>query len=203
MWESSVLEDICWYIVEQPRARPNRPVPSWSWASAVGPQFWLGLNWSLMFQVIATRFTLTGPIDIGAVTDASVILKGPVKTVTLDSTVLLISDKRKLSKKLYKVFLSSHSHLLYAADHGSFYPDFDFGSAEPQFGKCQIITALFVGKLGSTWAAMILRPTGSNSDEFERIGIMFFDLTWQQSERKAKPFAEFASSLPSTTVKIR
>jgi hypothetical protein len=76
MWKKTLLDDLAFYTEDGPRTDSN--APTWSWMSAKGQVYFTPLRQPASLKLLDLTFTRIGPPNLGNVTNASILVKGPV-----------------------------------------------------------------------------------------------------------------------------
>jgi hypothetical protein len=170
MWLSTFLRDAAWQCssFEQPVARPNTSIPSWSWASSSGSIQFEQVTPLTSVRVVSHDARSIGPVHVGEVQDARVILRG---------YCLAASVKRIKSYACgngVQIFYKIYPALETFEEGVSFTPDYDLiTGANPISSTASVnILLLWSGAGTGAWRGLILRRV-SGSD-FERLGTCSF-----------------------------
>jgi hypothetical protein len=76
MWKKTLLDDLAFYTKDGPHTDSNAPI--WSWMSGKGQVYFTPLRKPASLKLLDLTFTRIGPPNLGNVTDASILIRGPV-----------------------------------------------------------------------------------------------------------------------------
>ncbi|KAH7386841.1 heterokaryon incompatibility protein-domain-containing protein, partial [Phaeosphaeria sp. MPI-PUGE-AT-0046c] len=79
MWKSTLLDDLAFYTEEGPRT--GSTAPTWSWLSSKGRVYFTTFQKLPSLELVNLNFTSIGPVSLGQVSNASIIVRGPVLLV--------------------------------------------------------------------------------------------------------------------------
>jgi hypothetical protein len=218
LWRNSILCDLCWHFISNNyKPRPDRSIPTWSWASVQGAQItWSNPKPLSNIEIAKIDFTAVGPAHLGAVVDASIKLKAPVITLT-NAGGLSSGDVGDLEHVLYyptellTTHLATYGLTLYGVSI-----DYDLMTANPPFTSGTIIKFMILQYKSWEITGLVLRSLPGTSREWERIGWL---QTWEPDDVKDRrlqwetanvdkigveeaPYDAFFDSLPWEELKI-
>lgn len=177
MWKDSIVLDLCWYCApDDPKPRPKRMIPSWSWASTGGSQVWFYPLQPHGVELMSLNYNIVGPAYLGTVENCRLVLRGHILPLTgtkgLSRQDVIDVHQRPpagtdfMLKKLQLVFRSRGFNI----ELERFYPDYELETSTPPFDHGASLKMMFVYSM-SCMVVWVLRQLSKGSDEFERIGL--------------------------------
>jgi hypothetical protein len=172
MWKSSLLEDLPWCRLKTPHySRSSLCVPTWSWASVIGPSGWSDGALLPALQLEDVSFTPVGPAHLGQVSNASIRLRGPVLTAKFFDMPENFDNVNDNELAEYLELLADSPH----AQHfevRNILPDYDYTRGERLVLPGQLVTivCIFCEPEQPVCGGIILREITETT--FERIGMI-------------------------------
>jgi Heterokaryon incompatibility protein (HET) len=190
LWEDSIIDDLCW-IAGPRKQRPKWRAPTWSWAAVSNPIYYndAPLFWdtrdiiaeqpneAFFTKLVDSKCTPAYTDEYGELKDGFLKLEGPFLDGTLfhgdeaDVSSVHRFPKRRKTKLRYIVCLQN-SHAF------EFTPDYAFEEQGPGHIpsgapiRCLILKESRQDGKGK-FVALILTPSSSAEEVFERIGVLF------------------------------
>jgi hypothetical protein len=189
MWKNSILSDLWWFCQRNYLApRPERTVPSWSWASIRGAQIsFASPVLREMQKIVSLDHEIVGGTYLGNVKNARLLLRGHV--LSTNGAVGLLhhdgSEPHQRSPVLESLMSDAMETIL--QKHGlhvhlsCFLPDYDLTTLHPPLGPETGMKILLVEQREIGFMGLVLRQLTRTLDQYERIGWISADFYHSES----------------------
>ncbi|USP78310.1 hypothetical protein yc1106_05584 [Curvularia clavata] len=208
MWKNSLISDLCWCCDSSPQPRPERRVPSWSWASTQRSQIhFYEQSQHFNVNVVSLTYNIVGRAYLGAVENCKLVLRGYVLPLTetrglshenISDIHREIQDQSSFMFAALRVSMQSHGFVL---ERPRFYPDYDLETAIPPFEYGASLKLMFLAKRTCFIGGVVLRQLSKDADEYERIGFISSTVMSNSNKRKIE-IDRILQSVPIEDVQI-
>jgi hypothetical protein len=203
MWANSLLYDAAWYRHEHGcgTKRPITSAPTWSWASIRGAVQFHDVSILSSVLLLGIAHKINGPAHVGEVQHASIQLRGPVLTTSLELVQVAGASSIHINKTLYKIH--PQIPIIYRRLKPMlwcFEPDYDLSTGiKPVDLKARYpILMLWRNEKEHRWFGLVLRRV-SGSD-FERLGICH--VSYKDTPSQSRTCQNMIDALPIGSLKI-